>query len=141
VFRVGYAEPAMRIFRAADAPPVPTDEKSFTGRVHSRRLASYEATPPVRVFRVEFDAAARTRWHKHTGPQWLFIIDGHVRLQKWGEPAQDISSGDAAVIEPGEKHWHGAAPGARGTHIAVNVDATTEWLEPVSDEQYGSSSI
>ena len=24
-----------------------------------------------------------------------------------------------------------------GVHLAVNVDATTEWLEPVSDEQYG----
>jgi quercetin dioxygenase-like cupin family protein len=126
----------MNIFRAADAPPVPTGETSFTGRVQSRRLASHEGAVPTHVYRVEFDAASRTRWHTHSGPQWLFIIDGHVRLQKWGEPARDIGAGDAAVIEPGEKHWHGAAPGARGTHLAVNVNATTEWLEPVSDEQY-----
>jgi quercetin dioxygenase-like cupin family protein len=40
------------------------------------------------------------------------------------------------VIPPGEKHWHGAVPGARGVHLALNVNVTTEWLEPVTDEQY-----
>ncbi len=35
------------------------------------------------------------------------------------------------LIPPGEKHWHGAAPGSTGTHLAVNVNAVTEWLEEV----------
>jgi quercetin dioxygenase-like cupin family protein len=47
-----------------------------------------------------------------------------------------VGAGDAVVIGPGEKHWHGAAPGRTGTHLAVNVNFTTEWLEPVSDAQY-----
>jgi quercetin dioxygenase-like cupin family protein len=58
-------------------------------------------------------------------------------VQRWGEPPQDVGVGDAVVIPPGEKHWHGAVPGERAVHLAVNVNATTEWLEPVSDEQYG----
>lgn len=95
---------------------------------------------PVNIYRVEFDAGARTHWHTHTGPQWLLVVEGRVRVQKWGEPVQDLAAGDAAVIEPGEKHWHGAAPGSRGTHLAVNIKAATEWLEPVSDEQYAPSS-
>ena len=41
------------------------------------------------------------------------------------------------MIAPEEKHWHGAAPGQRGVHLAVNVDVMTEWLESVSDEDYG----
>jgi quercetin dioxygenase-like cupin family protein len=90
------------------------------------------------VYRVEFDAEARTHWHRHTGPQWLFIIAGQVRVQKWGEAAVDVGVNDAVVIEPGEKHWHGATPGSAGTHLAVNMNATTEWLERVSDEQYGA---
>jgi quercetin dioxygenase-like cupin family protein len=40
------------------------------------------------------------------------------------------------VIAPGEKHWHGASPGARATHLAVNVNAKTDWLEQVTAEQY-----
>jgi quercetin dioxygenase-like cupin family protein len=41
---------------------------------------------------------------------------------------------------PGEKHWHGAAPGSAMTHIAIQeaLDGkVVDWLEPVTDEQYG----
>ncbi len=57
-------------------------------------------------------------------------------MQRWGESPQDVEAGDAVVIPPGEKHWHGAVPGARGVHLALNVNVTTEWLEPVTDDQY-----
>lgn len=43
------------------------------------------------------------------------------------------------AFEPGEKHWHGAAPTTAMTHIAVQeaLDGkVVEWLEQVSDEQY-----
>jgi quercetin dioxygenase-like cupin family protein len=126
----------MKVFRLAGAATIPIDAKSFSGTVRSRRVASDESGVPVHAYRVEFDAAGRTHWHTHSGPQWLFVIDGRVRVQAWGEPVQDVNTGEAVVIAPGEKHWHGAAPGAHGTHLAVNLDAATEWLEPVSDDQY-----
>ena len=68
----------------------------------------------------------------------LLIVDGLVRVQRWGEPALDVRAGDAVVFSPGEKHWHGAAPGVGGTHLAVNVNVKTDWLEPVTDQEYGS---
>jgi quercetin dioxygenase-like cupin family protein len=127
----------MRIFRGAEAPSGPGDPKTFTGPVRTTRLAADDTATPVHVYRVEFDAGARTNWHVHSGPQWLFIVEGRVRVQVLGQPAQDVSAGDAVVFAPGERHWHGAAPGAaRGAHLAVNVNLTTEWLEPVSDADY-----
>ena len=126
----------MRIFRGAATPFEIADTNTFSGHALRRRLASDDEGVPVVVHHVEFDPGARTNWHRHSGPQWLLIISGRVRVQKWGEPAHDVNTGDAVVIEPGEKHWHGAAPGAHGAHLAVNVNATTEWLEPVSDDQY-----
>src|SRR5262247_2866396 len=126
----------MRIFRSSDAPVGPVDPATFIGRATVQRLAHDETGVPVGVYRVTFSDGARTNWHRHTGPQWLFIVEGRVRVQKWGEPAQEVTVGDAVVIHPGEKHWHGAAPGGRGAHIAVNVNATTEWLEPVSEADY-----
>jgi len=42
-------------------------------------------------------------------------------------------------FEPGEKHWHGAAPTRAMTHIAIleRLDGkTVDWMEKVSDEQY-----
>ena len=126
----------MNIFRGDAAPFAPADVNSFTGLARTKRLASDDVGAPTHVYRVEFEEGGRTNWHTHTGPQWLFIVEGRVRVQKWGEPALEVSAGDAVVIHPGEKHWHGAAPGARGAHIAVNVNATTDWLEPVSESDY-----
>ena len=56
-----------------------------------------------------------------------------------------VEDGTQSVIvylvqfEPGEKHWHGAAPATGMAHFAVNLTLTTEWLEPVSDDQYRAS--
>ena len=90
----------------------------------------------MHAYHVEFDSGARTNWHTHSGPQWLFVITGRIRVQSWAQPLQDVEAGDVIVIAPGEKHWHGAVPGTRGVHIAVNVNAETTWLEPVRDEEY-----
>jgi quercetin dioxygenase-like cupin family protein len=126
----------MNIFRGSATPLRPVDAKSFVGPAQSKLLASSDDGASVHLYRVEFDEGGRTNWHTHSGPQWLFIVEGRVRVQKWGEAAQEVESGDAVVIAPGEKHWHGAAPGARGTHLAVNVNVKTDWLEQVTTEQY-----
>jgi quercetin dioxygenase-like cupin family protein len=125
----------VRIFRSETTPWQIADAKTFAGHALRRRLASDDAGVPVVVHHVEFDPGARTNWHTHSGPQWLLIIAGRVRVQTWGEPAQDVGAGDAVAIQPGEKHWHGAAPGSRGAHYAVNVNAKTDWLEPVDEEE------
>ena len=126
----------MNIFRSSATPLRPVDAKSFVGPAQSKLLGSSDDGASVHVYRVEFDEGGRTNWHTHSGPQWLFIVEGRVRVQKWGEAAQEVETGDAVVIAPGEKHWHGAAPGARGTHLAVNVSVKTDWLEQVTAEQY-----
>jgi quercetin dioxygenase-like cupin family protein len=54
---------------------------------------------------------------------------------------EEIRPGDMIWIPPGEKHWHGAAPTTVMTHIAIQekLDGkTVDWMEPVSDEQYGA---
>ncbi len=126
----------MKLFRSDAVPREIADPKSFVGPAHTQRLASDRVGTPVGIYRVDFEDGGRTNWHTHSGPQWLLIVEGHVRVQKAGEPCRDVAAGDAIVIEPGEKHWHGAVPGSRGTHLAVNVDVSTDWLEPVSDDQY-----
>ena len=39
------------------------------------------------------------------------------------------------VIEAGEEHWHGAAPGGPGEHLAINLGEVTTWLESSADEE------
>lgn len=129
----------MTVFRASDVPMQPADLRTFSGPTFTKRLASSDEGTPVHVYRVEFDAGGRTHWHTHTGPQWLFVVAGRVRIQSWGREAHDLAEGDAVVISPGEKHWHGAVPGGRGVHVAVNINFETTWLEPVSDDEYERS--
>ena len=126
----------MKTFLADDSPFRPADAHSFVGQARTKLLASAEEGAPVHVYHVQFADGARTNWHTHSGPQWLLITEGRVRVQVTGEAAQDVEAGDAVLIPAGEKHWHGAVPGARGVHLAVNVKVKTEWLEPVSDEDY-----
>jgi quercetin dioxygenase-like cupin family protein len=40
-----------------------------------------------------------------------------------------LEPGDVVVIEAGLEHWHGAAPGGAGAHLAINVGSETTWLE------------
>jgi quercetin dioxygenase-like cupin family protein len=128
----------MKIFRGAGVPFRPADASSFVGAAETRLLGFADEGVRVHVYHVRFEPGARTNWHRHSGPQWLLVTEGRVRVQQWGQPAQDVDAGDAVVVAPDEKHWHGAAPGARGAHLAVNVAATTEWLEAVSEEDYGA---
>jgi quercetin dioxygenase-like cupin family protein len=130
----------MRIFRNATVPAQPVDTSSFVGPATTKLLASSEESPAVHVYRVAFEPGGRTNWHVHSGPQWLFVIEGRIRFQSWGEPPVEAAIGDAILFAPGEKHWHGAAPDGAGTHLAVNINVKTEWLEPVGDEQYAAYS-
>ena len=126
----------MKIFRAAQIPSEGGDPKTFTGTVTRTTLASDKAGTPVNVYRVAFLPGARTHWHTHDGPQWLLIVEGRIRIQKLCEPAQEVEAGDAIVIQAGEKHWHGATTTSGGIHLAVNVNAATNWMEPVTEAQY-----
>jgi len=127
----------MTIFRSHEVEFRPADPQSFVGPAQTRLLASSSEGVPAHVYHVKFEDGARTNWHTHSGPQWLFVVEGRIRIQVWGQAAQDAAAGDAIVIPPGEKHWHGAVAGERGVHIAMNVNAQTTWLEPVSDTDYG----
>jgi quercetin dioxygenase-like cupin family protein len=129
----------MKVFRNSASSMRPADPGSFVGPAETKLLASADQGAEVHLYRVEFQSGARTNWHRHSGPQWLFIVGGRIRAQRWGASPEDVEAGDVVLFAPGEKHWHGAVPGERGTHIAVNVNVKTEWLEPVTDDQYNAA--
>lgn len=67
------------------------------------------------------------------------ITAGTGRVQMEGGPIQVVHAGDVVIIPAHVKHWHGAAPDASMSHIAIqdNLDGdAVDWLEPVTDQQY-----
>jgi len=90
---------------------------------------------------VTFEPGARTAWHTHPLGQTLVVTSGAGRVQRWDGPIEEIRPGDVVWFAPGEKHWHGAAPDTAMTHIAVQEvqdGRAVDWLEKVSDDQYGA---
>lgn len=129
----------MDIKRNGSRPSSKGAAEYFTGAVRVDPL--FEAPDPARVrgASVTFEPGARTAWHTHPLGQTLIVISGVGRAQREGGPIEEIRPGDVIWFEPGEKHWHGAAPTTAMNHIALQEalnGKVVEWLEHVSDEQY-----
>jgi len=129
----------MEIKRNGSQPSSEGQAAWFAGKVRVDPLFDAPAPARVRGAYVTFDPGARTAWHAHALGQTLIVTAGCGRVQRWGGTVEEIRPGDVVWIEPGEKHWHGAAPTTAMTHIAVVEKAgedATIWMEHVSDEQY-----
>ncbi len=102
------------------------------------------STEQVGIYNVTFEPGCRNNWHIHNaksgGGQILICISGRGYYQEWGKEPRELHAGDVVNIPVGVKHWHGAAPDSWFSHLAVEVPAeegSNEWLEAVSDEDYG----
>ena len=131
----------IQITRGGSQPPRPEAADNFTGSV--RVDSSFQASAPARSSgaRVVFEPGARTAWHTHPLGQTLIVTAGTGRVQRWGDPVDEIRQGDVVWIPPGQKHWHGAASTTSMTHIAIaeQLDGkVVDWMEKVSDAQYGA---
>jgi quercetin dioxygenase-like cupin family protein len=131
----------MQIKRAGSQPSGKGPADWFTGSVRIDPLFPVAAPARAAANAVTFEPGARTAWHTHPLGQALIVTAGAGRVQRWGGPIEEIRPGDVVWFEPGEKHWHGAAPATAVTHIAIQeaLDGkSVEWMEHVGDDQYGA---
>jgi quercetin dioxygenase-like cupin family protein len=129
----------MKIIPCGSVATKPAPEAYFTGRVLQTLIVEKEEPARLRALLVQFEPGARTAWHTHPLGQTLLIVSGAGRVQSWGEPVQEVRTGDVISFAPGEKHWHGAGPDTAMSHIAMQEaldGVTADWLEKVSEEQY-----
>jgi quercetin dioxygenase-like cupin family protein len=129
----------IRITRAGSQPSGRGPAEYFTGSVRVDPM--FPATAPSRMSGglVTFEPGARSAWHTHPVGQVLVVTAGLGWVQREGGPVEEIRPGDVVWIEPGVKHWHGAAAATGMTHIALqeHVDGrVADWMEKVNNEQY-----
>lgn len=128
----------MDINRSGSQPSNRGAAEYFTGTV--RIDAPFSGGGRLTAATVTFEPGARSAWHTHPLGQTLLVTAGLGRAQREGGPVEEIRPGDIVWFEPGEKHWHGAAPDCAMTHIAIagmKDGKAVDWLEHVTDAEYG----
>jgi quercetin dioxygenase-like cupin family protein len=114
----------------------------FTGAVYIDTITTPDGTN-VGAAAVHFTPGARTAWHRHPHGQTIWVTEGVGLCQREGGSIEVIRPGDRVFFEPGENHWHGAAPTRFMTHIAIHQadesGTTVTWGEHVTDEEYGQA--
>ena len=112
----------------------------FTGTVFVDSVATPSGVARVSASSVHFTPGARTAWHTHPFGQTIFVTEGVGRCQRRGGPIEEIRPGDRVFFEPGEEHWHGAAPDRFMTHLAIqeadDSGNPVTWGQHVTDEEY-----
>lgn len=130
----------LRVVRQGSQASIRGPASNFTGVVRVDPLFGPQAPSRTAAAYVTFAPGARSAWHSHPLGQTLVVTAGVGRVQRWGGAVQELRPGDVVWTPPGVKHWHGASPTEAMTHMAIQEQQegkAVEWMEKVSDEQYG----
>jgi quercetin dioxygenase-like cupin family protein len=113
----------------AQQPPGATPPR-FTGT--STAMEGKDLT----IARRRFEPGARTYWHSHERGQLLLVEQGQMRVQKRGQPMQELSVGGSDYTAPDIVHWHGAAPGQALVQINAGFGGAAKWFDEVTADEY-----
>jgi 4-carboxymuconolactone decarboxylase len=119
--------------------PQPGPAETFTGSVSA--ASRFKGTGGSRLggATVTFQPGARTHWHSHPLGQLLVVTAGEGRVQDRGGSLRVIRADDTVWTAPGAEHWHGAAPDAAMSHVAIAEAVggkVVDWGDPVPDAIY-----
>jgi len=117
----------------------------FTGAVYVDSIATPSDVSAIGAASVHFSPGARTAWHTHPRGQTIWVTEGIGVCQREGGPVELIRPGDRVFFEPGENHWHGAAPDRFMTHVAIQQadehGNVVEWGDHVTDDEYAAAAF
>ena len=111
--------------------------KFFIGKSYLAPMDAQNGGP----VNVTFEPGCRNNWHiHHESTQVLICVAGRGWYQEWDKEPVEMTVGTVIAISEGVKHWHGAAKTEWFQHLTyttkVGTNASNEWLEPVTEEQY-----
>ncbi|WP_369255665.1 cupin domain-containing protein [Streptomyces sp. R35] len=113
----------------------------FTGDAYADVIYRGQEPSRARANMVRFTPGARTAWHSHGLGQTLCIVEGIALIQSRGGDILEAHPGDVIHTPAGEEHWHGAAPEQFMSHIALWEGDDVNWLEHVTDADYGGKRV
>ena len=115
----------MRVVRMAPESREASGGDLFVGAIERQTLIAEDDAKELRLSVVTFLDGAVNKMHHHTFDQVLVITEGEGIVQVEGQPERRVSVGDVILFPAGERHWHGAIPGATMSHMTVSTPGTT----------------
>ena len=115
--------------------------KGAAERFHGNVWVEYFITDTISDFlssRVLFEPNARSNWHRHSGKQIIFAIDGEGFYKEKGKPITMLKKGDVVIILPGTIHSHGSTSKSFMQGVMMNdvgKKESTIWMTPASEEE------
>ncbi len=130
-----------RSFRVVSQDSVtqePAGADQFTGEVTRADVLTPRQPSGLAGNVFSYAPGARSHWHVHEGEQALVVVSGEGLVQWEGlEAPRRVTVGDWVHVVPGVPHWHGASGDSGFAHLAVTASGGTDWLGPVSEDDYG----
>jgi quercetin dioxygenase-like cupin family protein len=110
----------------------------FVGTAWLEMLVDADSINQNSVGSVTFEPGARTNWHLHPNGQIILALEGEGFYQEKGSEKKILRKGDVVKCPANTPHWHGASPDAEFIQVAITsrIAGPTEWLEPVTGEEY-----
>jgi quercetin dioxygenase-like cupin family protein len=138
VARIRPEETTMQLTPIAATARGPAER--FTGDVYVTPISSPSAPAYLSAGVVHFVPGARTNWHVHPNGQTLHVLEGIALVGTRDGAVIAARPGETVTCDAGVEHWHGATGRTLAVHVAMVVASEThdgtEWLEPVTDEEY-----
>jgi quercetin dioxygenase-like cupin family protein len=109
----------MKVVNTNDVPKTRMTSPLFTGpEVYAQELSPQGYEFNCRL--VSFGKGTRNKFHTHASGQILIVTSGKGMVATETEQ-REVTVGDVIFFEPGEVHWHGAAPDSDFAHIYVHM--------------------
>ena len=90
----------------------------FTGRIMRQSPLKDITSSDLSVDYINFAKGVHNKLHVHSNDQVLIVTKGEGIIVT-EEKKFKIKEGDIIWVPAGEKHWHGAVPGSKFTHISI----------------------
>ena len=108
----------MQVIKVAKIKKAPNSGKLFTGTVTMQPVIGKDLSKNLVMAMVNFGPGVRNKFHSHSSEQILIVTKGKGIVATEKEQ-KTVVVGDIIFIPPGEKHWHGAAAGAKFSHLYI----------------------
>lgn len=109
----------MRVTKASDADWQAGVPGRMTGEARLYLFDISRDETELTAMTVELKDGAKAAWHSHPRGQILIAVSGLGQIQAEGGDIVELQPGDSIWAPPGERHWHGAAPGHDFTYTSI----------------------